>query len=103
MNSKQVWTILGSLGLGFVFFGIVMGAAMGLVMFNANASPDPVWFPLPVAAILFGAIRFANSLKQLGAKKIDTSFRGPALKCTRQIRDCSAIVSPPHVRERPVK
>jgi membrane protease YdiL (CAAX protease family) len=66
MNSKQVWTILGSLGLGFVFFGIVMGAAMGLVMFNANASPDTVWFPLPVAAILFGAIYWAQRRWDIG-------------------------------------
>jgi membrane protease YdiL (CAAX protease family) len=66
MNSKQVWTILGSLGLGFVFFGVVMGASMGLVMFNANSSPEIVWFPFPAAAILFGAIYWAQRRWDIG-------------------------------------
>jgi membrane protease YdiL (CAAX protease family) len=66
MNSKQIWTVLGALGLGFVFFGVVMGASMTLVMFNANASPDFVWFPLPVSIILFGAIYWAQRRWNIG-------------------------------------
>ncbi len=66
MNSKQVWTVLGAFGLGFLFFGVVMGASMGLVMFNANVSPNVVWFPLPVTAVLFGAIFWAQRRWDIG-------------------------------------
>jgi len=66
MNSKLVLTVFGALGLGFLFFGVVMGASMALVMFNANASPNIVWFPLPVTAILFGAIYWAQRRWDIG-------------------------------------
>jgi membrane protease YdiL (CAAX protease family) len=66
MNSKQIWTVLGALGLGFLFFGVVMGASMAIVMFNASASPDTAWFPLPVTIILCGAIYGAQRVWGIG-------------------------------------
>lgn len=66
MNSKQVWTVLGAVALGFVFFGVVMGASMALVMFNTNVSPEIVWFPLPATAILVGAILWAQRRWDIG-------------------------------------
>lgn len=66
MNSKQVWTVLGAIVLGLVFFGVVMAASVALVMFNANATPDIVWFPLPAAAVLVGAIILAQRRWDIG-------------------------------------
>ncbi|TDJ44373.1 MAG: CPBP family intramembrane metalloprotease [Gammaproteobacteria bacterium] len=60
MNSKQVRTVVGSILLGLVFFGVVMGISMSLVMLNASQSPQIVWFPLPATAVLAGAIWWAQ-------------------------------------------
>lgn len=66
MNGKTVWTVLSAVLIGLVFFGVVMGASMWLVMFNANTSPDTVWFPLPVTVILVGAILLAQRYWDIG-------------------------------------
>ena len=66
MNSKTVWTVISAVIIGLVFFGVVMGSSMGLVMFNANTSPDMVWFPLPVTVILVGAILLAQRFWGIG-------------------------------------
>ena len=59
-TKKTLWTVVSSLLLGFVFFGVVMGVGMSLVSVNADVSPDVVWFPLPVTVVLIGAIWFAQ-------------------------------------------
>ena len=69
MNSKMVWTTLGAMAIGLVFFGVVMFASMSLVMLNANTSPEIVWFPLPVTAILAGAILWAQRRWDIGLKR----------------------------------
>jgi membrane protease YdiL (CAAX protease family) len=56
MNTKVLWTVVSSILLGFVFFGVVMGASMGFVTLNANVSPQLVWFPLPATLLLVAAI-----------------------------------------------
>jgi len=66
MNSSKVWTVLGAVALGFVFFGVVMGASMALVTVNANLSPAIVWFPLPVTAVLVGVILWAQHRWDIG-------------------------------------
>jgi membrane protease YdiL (CAAX protease family) len=66
MNGKTLWTVLGAVLIGLVYFGVVMGASMGLVMLNANASPQFVWFPLPVLAILVGAMLWAQRRWDIG-------------------------------------
>lgn len=60
MNGKQVWTVIGAILLGLVFFGVVMGISMSLVMLNASQSPQIVWFPLPATAVLVAAIWWAQ-------------------------------------------
>lgn len=60
MNSKILWTVVSSVLLGFVFFGVVMGTSIGLVTLNANVSPGFVWFPLPVTLLLLAAIWWAQ-------------------------------------------
>ena len=69
MNSKTVGTVLGAVLIGLVFFGVVMGASMGLVMLNANTSPEIVWFPLPVTVILVGTIFLAQRRWDIGLKR----------------------------------
>ncbi len=66
MNGKTLWTIVSSILLGLIFFGIVMGISMGLVMLNANVSPGFVWFPLPVTVVLVGAIIWAQRQWDIG-------------------------------------
>lgn len=52
MNRKQ-WLGLGLVVLGgLVYFNVLMGITMGLVFFNAKASPGVAWFPLPVLALI---------------------------------------------------
>jgi membrane protease YdiL (CAAX protease family) len=69
MKSKTVWTVLSAVFIGLVFFGVVMSASMGLVMLNANTSPNIVWFPLPVTAVLAGAIILAQRRWDIGLKR----------------------------------
>jgi membrane protease YdiL (CAAX protease family) len=66
MNGKTLWTVGLSIIIGLVFFGVVMGPSMFLVMLNANTSPDTVWFPLPVTIILVAAIVLAQRFWDIG-------------------------------------
>jgi len=66
MNAKNLWAVGLAVIIGLAFFGVVMGASMGLVMLNANLSPDVVWFPLPVTVILIGAILWAQRRWDIG-------------------------------------
>ena len=66
MNGKTVWTVISAVLIGLVFFGIIMGASMWLVMLNANSTPDMVWFPLPVTVILVAAILLAQRFWDIG-------------------------------------
>lgn len=66
MNSKQLMVVIGSVVLGLVFFGVVMGASMGIVMLNVNWSPDIVWFPLPVTVVLAASIFWAQRRWDIG-------------------------------------
>ncbi len=52
MNTQTLKTLFSATVLTLIFFGVVMGAAMGCVMLNARWSPDLVWFPVPVIALL---------------------------------------------------
>ena len=52
--------------LSLVFFAVVMGISMTCVMFNARWSPNLVWFPLPVIALLAGSIYWANKRWRIG-------------------------------------
>jgi membrane protease YdiL (CAAX protease family) len=60
MTGKQIWTVVGSILLGLIFFGVVMVISMSLVMLNASQSPQIVWFPLPATAVLVAAIWWAQ-------------------------------------------
>ena len=66
MDGKMLWTVVVSIIIGLVYFGVVMGASMGLVSLNANLSPNFVWFPLPVTIILVGAIAWAQRRWDIG-------------------------------------
>ena len=52
MNTQTLKTLVSATVLTLLFFGVVMGAAMGCVTLNARWSPDLVWFPVPVIALL---------------------------------------------------
>jgi membrane protease YdiL (CAAX protease family) len=66
MSKQDLLTIAGAILLGLVYFGIVMGIAMGLVTLNARVSPNLVWFPLPALLILAGAIYWAQQRWDIG-------------------------------------
>jgi membrane protease YdiL (CAAX protease family) len=66
MNTQVVKTVVGSVLLGLFFFGVVMGASMGLVMLNVNVSPQVTWFPLPVIVVLAGSIWWAQRRWDIG-------------------------------------
>ena len=52
MNTQTSRTLVSAVVLSLVFFAVVMGMSMTFVMFNARWSPDLVWFPVPVIAVL---------------------------------------------------
>ncbi len=66
MNTEMLRTLLIAVILSLVFFGVIMGVSMTCVMFNARWSPDLVWFPLPVIAVLVGSIYWAEKRWQIG-------------------------------------
>lgn len=71
MNSEQLKTTVWAIVLGLIFFGVVMGASMGLVMFNASNNPDLVWFPVPATLILAGATWWAQRQWGIGLSSPD--------------------------------
>lgn len=68
--SDRRQNILIALGLpaliGILFFGVLMGVSMALVMLNARVSPALPWFPLPVIALLFAAAVWAERRWHIG-------------------------------------
>ena len=56
MKLQTVWTVVSAILLGMVFFGLLMGAALGFVTLNIRVSPDFAWFPLPVTLLLVGRL-----------------------------------------------
>jgi membrane protease YdiL (CAAX protease family) len=66
MNIQVLKTVVWSIVLGLIFFGVVMGVSMGLVMLNVNLSPDIIWFPLPVTVVLAGSIWWAQRRWDIG-------------------------------------
>ncbi len=68
MNTRDLLTIVVAFVIGLVFFGVVMGAAMGLVNLNARLTPDLVWFPLPALIILCGSTYWAQQRWDIGLK-----------------------------------
>lgn len=66
MNTEMLRTLLIAVILSLVFFAVIMGVSMTCVMFNARWSPDLVWFPLPVIAVLVGSLYWAEKRWQIG-------------------------------------
>ena len=66
MNTQMLRTLAIAVVLALVFFAVVMGVSMACVMFNARWTPDLVWFPLPVIAVLVGSIYWAEKRWHLG-------------------------------------
>jgi membrane protease YdiL (CAAX protease family) len=60
MNTQTFKKLFSATALSLIFFGVVMGAAMGCVMLNARWSPDLVWFPVPVIALLIFTTLWAD-------------------------------------------
>ena len=69
MNTQMLRTLVIAVALSLVFFAVVMGVSMACVMFNARWSPDLVWFPLPVIALLVGSIYWAEKRWQIGLSR----------------------------------
>ena len=53
MTRRQVFTLIGAVISGLLYFGILMGVSQGLVAVNKQLTPAIPWFPLP-AFILIG-------------------------------------------------
>jgi membrane protease YdiL (CAAX protease family) len=66
MNTQTLRTLASAVVLSLVFFAVVMGVSMTCVMFNARWSPNLVWFPLPVIALLAGSIYWADKRWRIG-------------------------------------
>jgi len=66
MNMQTLRTLVSAVVLSLAFFAVVMGVSMACVMLNARWSPDSVWFPLPVIAVLAGSIYWAEKRWQIG-------------------------------------
>jgi membrane protease YdiL (CAAX protease family) len=66
VDRQTLKTVVGSVLLGLVFFGVVMGISMGLVMYNASATPQFAWFPLPVTIVFVGATWWAQRRWDIG-------------------------------------
>ena len=69
MNTQMLRTLVIAVALSLVFFAVVMGVSMACVMFNARWSPELVWFPLPVIALLVGSIYWAEKRWQIGLSR----------------------------------
>ena len=66
MNTKTLWILISTVVTSLVFFAVVMGMNMTFVMFNARWSPDLVWFPAPVIAVLVGSSYWAEKRWHIG-------------------------------------
>lgn len=66
MNKQTLLTVFTAVVLSLLFFAVVMGVSMTLVMLNARWSPSLVWFPLPVVALLVGSIYWAEKRWNIG-------------------------------------
>jgi len=51
---------------GVLFFGVLMGISLALVMINARLSPQIPWFPLPVILLLWAGALWAERRWQIG-------------------------------------
>ncbi len=69
MNTQMLRTLVIAVLLSLVFFAVVMGVSMACVMFNARWTPDLVWFPLPVIALLVGSLYWAEKRWQIGLSR----------------------------------
>lgn len=66
MNTQTLRTLVSATVVSLVFFAVIMGVSMGMVMLNARWSPNLVWFPLPVIALLAGSIYWAEKRWGIG-------------------------------------
>jgi membrane protease YdiL (CAAX protease family) len=66
MTKSAVTTVAIAIALGLTFFAVIMGAAIGLISVNASRTPELVWFPLPVTAVLVTALWLAQRYWKIG-------------------------------------
>ena len=67
MNTETLKTIAVSLVLGVLYLMVMMlGVGMGLVVLNAQISPNFVWFPIPATAVLVGTMIWAQRRWDIG-------------------------------------
>lgn len=66
MRMGPFTTLLATTVGGILFFGLQIGAAMAAVAANARWSPDFVWFPLPIAAMLILSTTWAERRLRIG-------------------------------------
>lgn len=58
--------VASAVAIGLVYFAVIMGAAIGLISVNASRTPELVWFPLPVTAVLVAALWLAQRYWKIG-------------------------------------
>jgi membrane protease YdiL (CAAX protease family) len=66
MNTQTFRTLLNAVVLSLLYFAVVMGISMACVVLNSRWSPDLVWFPLPVIALLAGSVYWADKSWHIG-------------------------------------
>jgi membrane protease YdiL (CAAX protease family) len=67
MNTKTIWTTIVSLVLGVLYLMVMMlGIGMGLVILNAQVSPNFVWFPIPATILAAGTMIWAHRRWDIG-------------------------------------
>lgn len=63
MNAR---TVLVAILLGLLYFGVIMGATIGVIALNTRVSPDFAWFPLPITLLIVTALWFADKRWHIG-------------------------------------
>ncbi|MEC9374938.1 MAG: type II CAAX endopeptidase family protein [Pseudomonadota bacterium] len=66
MNTKTLGTISVSLLLGVLYLMVMMGTGMGLVVLNAQVSPNFVWFPIPASILVVVSMMWAQKRWDIG-------------------------------------
>ena len=66
MNRQQTWAVVVAIVVTMLFFSVVMGLGIGLVVLNERSAPDYPWFPIPVILLLIAAIAGMQRWRPIG-------------------------------------
>ena len=66
MNRERIWSVVVAIVVAMLFFSVVMGLGIGLVVFNERSSPDFPWFPIPLILLLIAAVAGMHRWRSIG-------------------------------------